>query len=401
MAHALHAWMIRSIVSVCVISLLLFDIFNIHPSISRNYSSQSTRKEGEVCTTERGSNGRWLQDWAYANRFAYELEGSYTNWHLASQNFKPTPEQPYRLATSWRWQDYKCPVMETSLLGFCLVAAKLDITRILILGDSLSIQFGISFLSLLGFPPRGRRTSFNGIQQQFTVPCANTSFENETNQPISFNVDLLIYRRSPIGDFDYLNQESHSNGTIANGQRIFVESNPNRTVIIANTGAWMKGMGNYTFAFHSILNWIDSFPDAKSKILAFYRPTIPGHFNCKPNAPNMTSPAEFNWTEPVLQAPYIDYNDYLADTQMILSPDDLVEKYNWLEFESYNRYSRQFIGDRTEDSPKIYWLNIFNSSVLRRDGHVGFGDCLHYYHPGPTDWWVHFFYSMLWDVAKS
>jgi len=401
MAHALHA-KIRFIVSFCIISLYLsFDIYSIRPSIARNYSSQSTRNEGEICTTKRGSNGKWVQDWAYAKRFTYELEGSYTNWHVASQKFQPTREQPYRLATSWRWEDYRCPVMEISLLGFCHVAAKLDVTRILILGDSLSIQFGISFLSLLRFPPRGRRTSFNGILKQFTVPCTNTSFENETKQLISFNVDLLIYRRSPIGDFEYLNHESYSNGTLANDQRTFVENNPNRTVIIANTGAWMKGMGNYTFAFHSILNWIDSFPDANSKILAFYRPTIPGHFKCKPNAPNITTPAEFNWTEPVQQSPYDDYSDYLLDTQMILSSDDRIEKYNWLDFESYNRYSHQFIENRTEDSLKIYWLNIFNSSVLRQDGHVGFGDCLHYYHPGPTDWWVHFFYSMLWDVAKS
>eukprot|EP00804_Cyclotella_cryptica_P004397 CCRYP_006818-RA/>CCRYP_006818-RA protein AED:0.09 eAED:0.09 QI:569/1/0.5/1/0/0/2/0/277 len=261
----------------------------------------------------------------------------------------------------------------------------MDIRRVLILGDSLSIQFGISFLSLLGFPPRGGRTSFRGILKPFTVPCTNVTLQNETEEPISFNIDLLIYRRSPIADFEYLNEESSSNGTLANFQRTFVQSNPKRTVIIANAGAWMKKMGDYTFVFHSILNWIDSFPNATTKILAFYRPTIPGHFNCKPNAPNISKPTEFDWTEPVLQSPYNDYNEYLRDTQMMLSSGELIEKYNWLDFESYNRYSREFIENRTADRPTIYWLNIFNSSVLRRDGHVGFRDCLHYYHPGPTD----------------
>mmetsp|Transcript_956 Transcript_956/g.1355 ORF Transcript_956/g.1355 Transcript_956/m.1355 type:complete len:107 (+) Transcript_956:610-930(+) len=47
----------------------------------------------------------------------------------------------------------------------------------------------------------------------------------------------------------------------------------------------------------------------------------------------------------------------------------------------------------------IHWLNVFPSAVLRRDGHVGFGDCLHYSIPGPTDWWAHFFHSALLDVA--
>jgi hypothetical protein len=319
---------------------------------------------------------------------------------VASVNFKPTPSQPFRLATSWRWQDYKCPMREITLQGFCKVAAKLDITRVLILGDSLSIQFGISMLSLLGSPPRGRQTSFNAILKPFTIRCNNITTESEVQEPHSFDVKLWIYRRSPIDDFIYLNKESESNDTLANDQRNFVQDNLNCTVIIANTGAWMKGIENYTFAFHSILNWIDSLRSS-NKILTFYRPTIPGHFHCEPNAPNIDNikPADFNWTETVHQKPFLNYEEYHRKTNEILSSNEPIEEYNWLEFESYNLYSKSVIENRMSEGTNIHWLNIFNSSVLRQDGHVGFNDCLHALLP--PYWWVHFFYSALWDISNN
>ena len=68
--------------------------------------------------------------------------------------------------------------------------------------------------------------------------------------------------------------------------------------------------------------------------------------------------------------------------------------------ESYNAYAQENLANRTADKAHIQWLNIFNSSVLRRDGHIGFGDCGHYYMPGPVDWWVHFFFSALLDRSK-
>ena len=153
--------------------LWLFVFTNCLPELASEYSLQQKDLQKNTCIDERGSNGRWVQDWSYAERSNYELQNSYTNWHVASVNFKPTPSQPFRLATSWRWQDYKCPMREIVLQGFCKVAAKLDITRVLILGNSLSIQFGISMLSLLGSPPRGRQTSFNGILKPFTIRCNN------------------------------------------------------------------------------------------------------------------------------------------------------------------------------------------------------------------------------------
>jgi hypothetical protein len=76
------------------------------------------------------------------------------------------------------------------------------------------------------------------------------------------------------------------------------------------------------------------------------------------------------------------------------------EEYGWHKFENFNQYSLEKIKSRAcnRSVASIHWLNVYNSSVLRRDGHVGFGDCLHYYLPGPIDWWSHFFHSALSDL---
>lgn len=63
-----------------------------------------------------------------------------------------------------------------------------------------------------------------------------------------------------MGDFEYMTNLP----TMGHSQTfsLLFLNNPNRTVIVANTDAWMKEMGDNLYAFHSILNWIYSSPDA-------------------------------------------------------------------------------------------------------------------------------------------
>jgi hypothetical protein len=62
---------------------------------------------------------------------------------------------------------------------------------------------------------------------------------------------------------------------------------------------------------------------------------------------------------------------------------------------------KPLIQERSEEKFRIHWLNVYNSSILQLDRHIGCGDCLHYYLPGPTDWWAHFFYSAVRDLAND
>lgn len=328
----------------------------------------------EDCRALRGSSGTWVQDWNYSNRSDYPNHGSYGSFHLAQQNFTPTPEQPFRLATSWRWQDDSCPISEISKDAFCAVCYELGVTRVLVVGDSFSMMFKHSLLSLLGSPPSKGQTSFNGCLRPNTIVCGGDR---------SFSITIWWFRRSPVADMVALAN---------NGQKLeqydFVEKNPNRTVVIANTGAWLQTMDDFRVGFDSLIQWIDSFNPAK--VVAIYRPTIPGHWPCAPIG-EIEDVKSFNWINPVRVAPFTDYQEYKANKTRM---------YHWDNFESYNAYAQEKLANRTADKAHIQWLNVFNSSVLRRDGHIGFGDCSHYYMPGPVDWWVHFFFSALLDRSK-
>lgn len=118
---------------------------------------------------------------------------------------------------------------------------------------------------------------------------------------------------------------------------------------------------------------------------------------------------QFNWKSPVLQEPYKDYQEYDVTTKRLMVNNTKAEEYSWNTFEERNHWTKQTLGKRqqsnmintttTTNLTIVHWLNIYNSSVLRRDGHVGFNDCKHYYLPGPTDWWAHFFHSTVVDMA--
>jgi hypothetical protein len=247
-------------------------------------------------------------------------------------------------------------------------------------------------VSLLGHPPRSWIAyRFQGQFQPVSIPCQlNIS---------NFTVTILLYRRSPINELKALaveTQRLRNNETIKkNDQRDFVESNPNRTAIIANVGAWMHSMKEYQEGFDSMVSWIDSFHP--SKILAFYRETIPSHPGCKPHG-EKGQESSYNWIHPVQEEPHVNYESFYTIRDKVLNNTEYL--YHNL-FEAYNEYSRKAIQERSDDKVRIHWLNVFNSSVLRRDGHIGFGDCLHYYLPGPTDWWAHFFYSTICDLADE
>ena len=166
--------------------------------------------------------------------------------------------------------------------------------------------------------------------------------------------------------------------------RDFAENHPNRTAIIANLGAWMHSIEEYQLGFDSLVSWIDSLHDP-TKIIAFFRETIPGHPGCKAHDGS---------------EPYADYESFSSATREIIRLNTTT-RHNYDLVESFNDYSHNKIQERSDEKLPIHWLNVYNSSVLRRDGHQGYNDCLHFYLPGPPDWWVHFFYSAMRDLANE
>ena len=175
-------WLAVLIMLILTLMSLYSNIMDLQSVLSSTSSTSppsgaktETKEERSVaakdnCLELRGSSGRWVQDWQYANRSQYRSHGSYGTDHLASQLFTPSKETPFRLSTSWRWQDDNCPVSEITNRGFCRVCEKLGVTRILILGDSLNLQFTMALKSLLGFSPKSGY-GFNGQLRQTKIPC--------------------------------------------------------------------------------------------------------------------------------------------------------------------------------------------------------------------------------------
>jgi hypothetical protein len=404
-------------------------------SFSSDFITNNHRTNIVDCKTARGKSGRWVQDWDMANRTHYALKSTYTNWHEAERDFAPSPDEPFRWPTSWKWQDDHCPVAELSSRNeFCDVIWELDIRRFLIIGDSLSIEFGISFMSLLGQVPN--RPKFNSMFRNFEFFCPFTGLDSDedknatksiTKSRPAFEFTVLIVRRSPISDLQAMcktaEARTSSNKAWDTSYRKFVLADEHKTAIVFNTGAWIQeGLEEYKTGFHCMVDWIDSLQPSHdsdtNRILAFFRPTNRPNFDCLPQETNSSL---------VRQSPHTSLDEYYAVAQIATKNDSIVSidkslyktengvtfSMNWMYIEAYNDYSRQFLEDRQQKQHHqgnsnssiaevpIYWLNTYYSTALRRDGHVGFGDCLHYSLPGPTDSWVHFFYSLLLDLQQE
>jgi hypothetical protein len=367
-------------------------------------SSAMILDDPQTCLFVRGSSGKWIQDWDYASRSYYKNYGSYNRWHRADQNFTSTPEQPYRLATSYRWQDDHCPVKEVNVVEFCRACQQLNINQILVLGDSLSTQFMQSAQSLLGFPPKGKRAKqFEAHFRPWTMKCPNTNGGDQ--QKITF----LCQRMSLLKDWGKLSKKKETSKATK-----FVNKNDNRrTAIVANLGSWMETTEDYRQGFTFWLDWLGSFDE--DTVVPFFRPTIPGHLDCLPTGNGEKDYIAYDWKHTVQQEPYKNYAEYKTINDALR---EMTNKTNrWELFEEWNSWSFQTLYGSNDDnnltaiptSPRtitnttarleIHWLNIFPSGVLRRDGHVGFGDCHHYSLPGPIDSWSHFFHSALLDLA--
>lgn len=141
--------------SLQVLDLLPVDDEDVRPAA----------RPARSCRSVRGDAGQWVQDWEYAQRANYLSIGSHENWFVQAQQFRPTLNTPFRWATTWRWEDAACPVHEISLNAFCRVSWQLGLTRYLFVGDSLTVQFFLSMLSLVGRP-------IKGLQKPSTIHCS-------------------------------------------------------------------------------------------------------------------------------------------------------------------------------------------------------------------------------------
>jgi hypothetical protein len=378
-------------------------------SLVASRSTNSQREQAEYCLQNRGVSGHWVLDWDYAALHQYPTFGTFPRSMIANQRFQGQEGYPYLPATAYRWQedtpsdaDASLSPCSTPLLtadGFCRVAAALNVTRVYTAGDSLQEAFASSFRALLGFH---KFASIQFIKKPLFLHC---NIAANTNWTVTH-----IYRRVQTENTDF--KAFFRDATLRETRRDWLEKREGngRTLMVLNVGAHVHSVANFTASFKNLLSTVDSGGILTADDLVFFRNSVPGHAGCEPQGMRLDSYWRGAVQNVLGDAPYHNYSEY----QLSLSKSDSLkddDPYDWNLLEEYNVHAARVLQERrqtqeqeaaattTVRTPVVRLLNIWNATILRKDGHVGFDDCLHYNLPGPTDWWVHLWYAALQDLA--
>jgi hypothetical protein len=340
-------------------------------AIDSSTIGQTNKSCAATCLADVGQNGTWVQDWEFAKEFGQHSVplvvkgGPYIGRTWGK--FRPSEKAPFRWESSWKWIDYSpdgCRVDSTmSADDLCDVLAKLDVHRVLFVGDSLAKSQYHSLLNKLG-SGRIKNITKSTRWLQASLACR------------SHSIDLLGEHQQGGGQaFDHSERKEYA---LSNKTRQFINSDPNRLLAVMNIGAHYHKMEHYKEDLDLLIQGLQEFN--RPSDLYFFRTTVPGHAKCKPR-----NALRFDWKKGGREVPLKTYRDYKR-----------VKLHDWNLFEDYNTYTRARLR-----SSNIRILDVFNMTVLRRDGHSGGGDCLHYFTPGPIDWWNHLLYTHLKELANG
>lgn len=168
-----------------------------------------------------------------------------------------------------------------------------------------------------------------------------------------------------------------------NDTQTFIQYSRERVLAIFNIGAHYHNFTHYSEDMHTMLKLLSNLN--RPRDLVMFRATSPGHDNCQPRS------RSFNWTHGTRITPLSSFSEYKVSTP---------HKYDWDKFEYYNHYTEKLLHNRNiaGQSPIMHFLDVYNMTVLRQDSHTAPADCLHFYSPGPVDWWNHLMLTYLQNL---
>ena len=340
-----------------------------------DFLTKSSSELGSSCTAVSsshnctpGQNGTWIQDWDFARDYGqYKQPLVFERGGFIARTwgrFQPSQEAPRPWETSWRWQDASsCPIDYTlNASSWCSLVKDLSIDRILFFGDSLSDAQFESLVNILGTNavhdfqrlPRPMRAKL--VCPHAEIPLLAAKESGGIPQAGQQRVDMIL----------------------SNATREFLQRN-GRLLGLFNLGAHYHEQENFQHDFNLLIRWIESMAPLDS--LLFFRTTPSGHAQCIPR-----SPRRFNFTKGQRVEPLHSLDDFVV-----------TEKFGWHLFAKYNEYAREKLKNHHH---RFHLLDVVPMTLLRRDGHTGGSDCLHYVSPGPVDWWNHLWYTQLKDIQR-
>jgi hypothetical protein len=340
------------------------------------------------CSKILGQNGTWIQDWNYS-----ATHGQYPPtrrliplgpWARGSHgSFQPSEDAPFPWPTSFRWVDSNsldegCQIDHTMTAAtFCHVLLKLDIGSVLFSGDSMTRSMRASLLNMMGNESAQIviNKGLTGVMGYLTCKDSSSAGDGVKSIP--------IFQQDATGGSEF-RYKPRRNITFDNVTRDHIQSSPNRVLAIYNMGAHYHGMDWYTHDFELFLEWLEQ--HHRPHDLVFFRTTPPGHLNCEPQQPK-----KFDFKRGTREYPLASVADYQK-----------TDHYDWNLFQEYNAHSLKRTQERSKKmNVPIHMLDVYNMTLLRRDGHAGGPDCLHYTEPGPVDWWNHLLFTHLKELSAA
>jgi len=357
-----------------------------------------------LCRQLRGRMGSWSRDMALAPFLQYVTPIRHYVGE-ADLRFEPSEELPFRSSSTFKWEEDLFPTCGAQLLtieGMCFALAEIDIDRIFIVGDSSSMNHAQSLWKLLGNednpnvlgvrdPNWDRIIDCPEEDRTITISYARNDQLIENEKPVDIEEDL---RNCYAYCYPWEDRYTDFEGT---------------TLLVVNTGAHYQTHHQFQFALREFIKKIDSLERYWDIML--YRTSSPGHSDCEERP----------------DSPFANYAEY-ANT--------ITDEYSWEKFVGYNDYAVKFIDERNRgdsrgynpgsstvspagavgilkqpDRMKMEVLDVYPTTVLRRDGHVSgetcegcqshaIRDCMHYFLPGPVDWWNHLLFSYIMDFGR-
>ncbi len=370
------------------------------------------------CLLSMGKYGFWKQDWDFAKEYGqFPLPlvikpGPHA--HRTGLKFQPSEDAPFPWWTSWKWVNHKsdknmnmnmnmnkteeeertCQIRPMTHEVVCRVLVQLGVDRIAFYGDSLTEGQYKSFMNMMG-PEHTRNiesmATDGKVQDSLGLVCPDDKTDDDDNDRNASessnmkNVTIPIFYRRPIGErAGHLKESVYE---IAEDLLSFIhKAEDKRFLGIFNIGAHYGDHNIYSSDIHRMLDAISSLN--RTQDLHFFRTTVPGHVNCNPR-----NSRAFNWTRGTRDVPFASIDQLQLNTSLAL-------RHGWHNFQHFNQYTKDVIEKyhKAGDIPMIHILDVYNMTALRHDGHTGVADCLHYFWPGPMDWWNHLLFTYLEKV---
>jgi len=353
-----------------------------------------------ICRQLRARLGAWTKDMTLAPFMQY-ISPIRHYVGEADMRFESTEAMPFRAASTFKWEEDIFPTCGAQLLnieGLCFALAEIDIDRIFLIGDSSSMNQAQSLWKLLGNEDNPNVLGVRDPNWDRVIDCP----EEDRTITISYaRNDQLIQNEKPV---DIAKDLRNCYAYCYPWEDRYLDFE-GTTILVVNTGGHYQTHHQFQYALREFIKKVDSLERVWDIML--YRTSSPGHSDC----------------EDMPETPFASYDEY-ANT--------ITDEYSWEKFVGYNDYATKLIDDRNREDARGYntgqgnsevsifekpnrmkmeVLDVYPMTALRRDGHVSgeicencqshaIRDCMHYFLPGPIDWWNHIMYSHILDLGR-